>query len=256
MDRIAFKVAGRRYEYDAPTEWNELSQGQFVSLMKDYGGTADLAAIVRMLGVDDAVVLSLQPADLYFLRQQFLWLEDIEPLTRLLVESVALPDGTVCHGYNADFSDVTWEEWTFADTYATAGRWDIAAAVLYRPAKADWDHESDQRIPFTKYGTEKRMGQFAALPKETLRAIEVNFLILRRHLTDRYPRLFHDRASEEKEEKVNPESKGGADWLRIIRNMMGERFFEEEKYLHLSVPSVLFQLNHLVEENNRMKLKK
>ena len=32
----------------------------------------------------------------------------------------------------------------------------------------------------------------------------------------------------------------------LIRNVMGDNFYEEDKYLRLSVPSVLFQLTPLV----------
>ena len=49
-------------------------------------------------------------------------------------------------------------------------------------------------------------------------------------------------------------SKGGGTNLgSLIRNVMGDNFFEEEKYLKLPVPSVLFQLDRMVREEKERK---
>ena len=86
----------------------------------------------------------------------------------------------------------------------------------------------------------------AKLDKLTLKAIQVNYLILRKRLTDHYIHLFYDHVDEVEEGKKA--EKQHTDWLQLIRNMMGDNFYEESKYLQLSVPSVLFQLERRVKE--------
>ena len=46
---------------------------------------------------------------------------------------------------------------------------------------------------------------------------------------------------------------GGADLQALIRNVMGDNFYEEDKYMKLSVPSVLFQLDRMVREERERR---
>lgn len=245
MKKIDFKVAGKKYCYRVPEKWSEVTAEQF-KLYVEADGFVDLDFVRRLISLDDVVSVNLSISDWWWLVNEFEWMKSTDDIGKLFIEDVTMPDGTVCYGYNPDFSDITWEEWTFADTYASAGRWNVVAAVLYRPERKKWDRESDRRIPFTKYGTEKRMDQMAKLDKLTLKAIQVNYLILRKRLTDHYIHLFYDHVDEVEEGKKA--EKQHTDWLQLIRNMMGDNFYEESKYLQLSVPSVLFQLERRVKE--------
>ena len=245
MKQIDFVVAGKRYEYTVPGKWEELTAGQFRAYVEV--GEFNIELVRRIIGMDDVVAVSLTIADWWAVCREFDWMKETDGIGSLFIDTITLPDGTVCHGYNADFSDVTWEEWMFADTYANKGRWDVVAAVLYRPECPDWNHETDRRIPFTKYGASERMIQTAALDPLTLRCIQVNYLLLRKRMTDHFYHIFIDPGDED-EGGSRQKRQASTDWLTIIRNMMGDNFYEEQKYFQLSVPSVLFQLESRVKE--------
>ena len=247
MKTIAFDVAGHRYEYQVPESWAELTTEQFKAWVR-HGGELGAALSIDLLGMDAVVALNLLPADWWVVNHELEWMTDTEGIRTLYIDELTMPDGTVFYGYNADWSDVTWEEWMFAENYAAAGHWEVVAAVLYRPERTDWNRESDRRIPFTKYGTEKRMEQTAKLDTDTLRAIEVNYKFLRKRMTDNCVHLFHEPAEDEGKGQNMRKRRKSTDWLSIIRNMMGDNFYEEQKYLQLSVPSVLYQLEQRVKE--------
>ena len=246
MKQIDFVVAGKRYEYTVPEKWDEVTADQF-KLYVGHDGKVNVDFVRSLVGLDDVVSVSLDIAQWWMLVHEFDWMSDTEGVRRLYIDEVAMPDGTTFYGYNADFSDVTWEEWTFADSYANAGRWEVVAAVLYRPERSQWNHETDRRIPFTKYGTEKRMEQTAKLDMLTMRAIQMNYVLLRKRLTDHYVHLFYEPL-EDDGHGHRKQTKQHTDWLGLIRQMMGDNFYEEQKYLGLSVPSVLFQLESRVKE--------
>lgn len=247
MKQIDFVVAGKRYEYSVPEKWDEVTAEQFMAYVAA-DGKIDVDFVRRLMGLDDVVSVSLTISDWWVLVHEFDWMTDTEAVRRNYMDEVKMPDGTTFYGYNADFSDVTWEEWTFADTYANAGRWEVMAAVLYRPERPDWDRESDRRIPFTKYGTEKRMELTQKLDKLTMRAIQMNYVLLRKRLTDHYVHLFYE-PMEDDSHGHRKQTKQNTDWLGLIRQMMGDNFYEEQKYLSLPVPSVLFQLENKVKES-------
>lgn len=250
MKQIEFEVAGKRYGYSLPERWDELSQDQFVCFAGYMSDKSDIDAELcrRLIGLDDVVTVSLSISDWWWLTEQLRWLTDLEGYKVGLMDTVTLANGTVCHGFSDDFSDVTWEEWIYADSNANVGRWDVVAAVLYREHKTDWDHQSDPRVPFSQWGADGRLPQMQQLPVEVLAAVALNYKLMRQRLTRRYPRLF-TVASEEESGK----HRGGAELQRLIRNVMGDNFFEEEKYLRLSVPSVLFQLDRMVREERERR---
>lgn len=246
MKKVEFEVAGKRYAYDVPEKWDELSQQQFVDFAGGIGDKerVDPLLAIKLLGIDDVVTVSLNNADWWLVCSMFDWMRNFDGYTVGKMDTVTLPDGTECLGFSDDFSDVTWQEWMIADSNANAGRWDIVAAVLYRPRRADWDSTSDPRREFSQWDCDARLPQFQQLDAAVLTAVALNYKLMRQQLTRRYKRLFSGGGGSKD---------GGADLQTLIRNVMGDNFYEEDKYLKLSVPSVLFQLDRMVREERERR---
>lgn len=255
MEKLTFELAGHRYETEVASSWDDITQEEFITFAKHLGNqddVLDISVLEKMSKVPEVAAINLSPDQWWWLNRKFSWLLDIDKLGHLVIDTITLPDGTQLHGYNGDFSDVTVEEWMFADTYANANRWDVVAAVLYRPQKESWDGESDRRIPFSKYGADKRSRLIAELDESVVKAVRLNYLILRRRLTSRYKRLFYDSA-DESEETQKKNQQQSTNWLGLVRNIMGDNFYEEEKYMKISVPALFFQLDRLIRESNERK---
>ncbi len=244
MKTIDFKVAGKLYSYNIPENWEELTQQQFVIFAGGITDSPTLNAetVRRLIGLDDVVTINLTPADWWRVVHEFDWMTRLDEYKTGKMDSVTLCDGTICIGFSDDFSDVTWQEWMIADSNAYAGRWDVVAAVLYRPQKDSWDHQSNPRGEFSQWDCETRLPMFQQLEKDVLSAVTLNYKLMRRKLTTRYRRLFSGGGNG-----------NGSDLQTLIRNVMGDNFFEEDKYLKLSVPSVLFQLDRMVREERERR---
>lgn len=256
MKKIDFKVAGKTYSHTLPENWEETSPEQFLR-MAAHAAQGDTASVaMALLQPEPEVMAALKPADWWALSREVEWATDLDALTRQPLDTVALPGGTVLIGWSGDFGGVTWEEFIFADTYAERHRWDVVLAALWRPANPDWDGESDQRIPFSTYGTERRLELTKDLPREWLDAVEVAYLTLRKHLTDRFPRLFNTKeeiGEEQPPEPGRPRRKPKPGWMEVTRNLMADNFYEERKYMQLPAASVLFQLHRMIEQSRRRK---
>ena len=248
------------YHCSLPEKWEELTAEQFVAVVSylskpQTGMPIDLT--LQLVGIPDEVAVSLELADWWWLWQELKWVEEIEKCDTLVIQELKLKDGTVCYGYDDDLSNISWEEFIYADTYAAEKRYSVVAGVLYRPERAGYSHESDRRIPFSKYGADARSQEFANLGSDWLEAIGLNYLLLRRRLTKQYPRIFSEVDPEEEEQNKRmgkrKQRPRGSNWLGLIRSMMGDNFFEEQKYMSLPVPSVLFQINRVVKENNERR---
>ena len=258
MIDIEIVVAKRKFCFKAPENWGELRQDQFIAFCKGQTAryTVSPAVLQALLDMPDNVAMYMMPADWYGLGNSFGWLLEVETMTANIIDRVNIGKEGDCLAPDADFSNVTWEEFMFCDNFAENKQWAGCMAVLFRPEKKDWDGESERRIPFTRQGTERRFPFFAELDEDLLNAYAVQYTVMRKHMTDKYPRLFieTDPEDDEKEEK-RPQRKKHS-WLATIREMMSEHFWEEEKFLHLPVNSVLFQMNKAIIDNDKLNKKK
>ena len=133
----------------------------------------------------------------------------------------------------------------YADQYFMNNQFFHAIAVLYREKKENHDYQSDIRIPFSIYGTEKRLANIQKLDKAAVAAIALNYKALReKNIADKYIHLFSPPLSEGLGEAV-------FSWVNAHRNILSEHFFEEEKFLKSNVHAVLHRMNALIAESKK-----
>jgi len=152
-------------------------------------------------------------------------------------------DEIAYYGYQAKFSNTTCEEFLYADQFFMGGQYAEAAAVLYRPKRADYNGEQDIRVPFSVYGLQKRVAEFKKLDINTLSCLVLNYSGLRKsHIVDMYPQVFPASAIS------SASSASSFSWLDVHRNILGDSFFEEEKVLKTNVHTVLDRLNKMLNK--------
>jgi hypothetical protein len=164
------------------------------------------------------------------------------------------------YGVEDRMSNLTWEEFIYADQFLMKKEFVMLAATLYRPQKKQWDKESDRRISFTPYGLQNRLPEFEKLKPETIIAITVNYRALRRKCIEgRYRQIFpywEKQEEEEQEPEEKPEKPETFSWAKIHKDLMGDYIHEEPKFLKLNMHNILYKLDRLIEENRKNKNKK
>lgn len=143
------KIGGKYYT--VPTEWNELSQSQLLQIMevlfvRQYAGTAGMLKLLKILaGMSTWEFLVAKPADL----QEFYYLTLFILKDRTDLTKQIIPEYKGLYGPADDFDNLVMKELVFAEDYFL--RWsenredlktlDDLCSVLYRPAKARYDHK-------------------------------------------------------------------------------------------------------------------
>jgi hypothetical protein len=102
---------------------------------------------------------------------------------------------------------------------------------------------------------------FKGLSPLVLSAVEVNYVLLRRRITDLYPNIFRGGSRKVGRqprtaagnggtaagESGQPSTAAGTDWVGVYRRLLGEHVWEEERLLKLPVNTVLFRLDEVVK---------
>lgn len=228
-----------------PSGWHEVTPEQFVYIVSHelVYGELPTQIIYHLLRATDYERRCLKPADIYAISQYLTWLQSYDTISHWVLSSITLPDGRKCFPPDDDWDNMTWEEFVFADQLAAVGNWDAVAACLFRPHADVVSEDADPRIPFSRVGATNRLPLFRKLTDATFKAVEINYLLLRRLVTDRYPHLFTSSQSSR--------SQSSTSWVDVTSQVLGDSIWEEPQLLHTSVHQVLAHLDHVIHENSK-----
>jgi hypothetical protein len=231
--------------------WEELTSKQFIEVVKHLPKLAtenfpnELLRV--LLGINKKLFAQISAVQKYHIQQAFDFLKGKPEMKKLLIQSFKIKRKKYV-GYMPAFSNTTWEEFIFADQYFMNNQFLHAIAVLYRERKKrkKRDGQSDIRIPFSIYGTSKRLEKITALDGNTVAAIVLNYQVLReKNISEKYPHIFSFSAQDTADKSFS--------WVNVHRNILSEYFFEEEKFLKSNLHAVLHRMNNLIAENKKKK---
>lgn len=248
MKKIKIAVGTHERELSAPDRWEDLSQSQFLFVVSHMpqGDSLPYDIMRHLLSLSDEERLFLLPVHLFALHRDFFhFLDDYSAIKRWLVSDITLADGRHCLPPAADFDNVSWEEFVFADQLAQLGNWGAVAACLFRPTVPNPSEDADPRVPFSRVGTTNRLPLFKQLDPTTILAVQINYLALRSHLTDHYRHLFSS----------HPAAKGqpSSSWPKISQSLLGEDVWNEQQLFRTSVSQVLFRLDNIIVQSLQNK---
>ena len=241
MKEIKIEIGQEAFTYRCPEGWGEVTP----------------LGVKAVLGIKNSESVRLMPIDWHVLGAELEWMKELEGVKGWMVEEVELPDGRKCYPPAANFDDMTWEEFMFVDVSAARKAWDVVAACLYRPLKEAATEEEDERIAFSRFGVSARLPMFKGLSPLLLSAIEINYMLLRKRMTDLYPNIFRGGSRKVKRQPSaaagdgdtqQPSTAAGTDWVGVYRRLLGEHVWEEERLLKLPVNTVLFRLDVMVKD--------
>ncbi len=246
MKTIDIHIGTSVFSFSAPENWSEVSQEQFESFILHQDSFDEIKdeTLFSVLSVPHEVQLFLSEIDKYYLKKCIFFLSKMSLISNWVIKKLVLSDGRVATPPAWDFSNMSWEEFIFADTYASRQELKILASILFRPDIFTADENATRRMPFSVDGTTNRLKLFDGVKEESLMGVYTIFVNARKRLADKYPRLFIENDGED-------ENANDVDWLKITRELLGDDFVEEKKLLSLPVNSVLTRLERLIKDNHR-----
>ena len=257
MNTIALHFGKNKTTLETASCFDELTFAQLQEVVK-YMSQLQMyefpdSLLQSLLGLDEKTIAIISPIQKYALQETFEFLRETPKFSHLICNEITIQSsppseglGVVYYGYLPKFSNTTWEEFIFADQFFMNGQYAEAVAVLYRPKRSDYNGEQDIRIPFSPYGLQKRVPDFANLDTNILSCLVLNYSGLRQsHIVERYPQIFTHSADTKQPQEDN------FSWLNVHRNVLGEQYFEEEKILKTAVHTVLDRLNKLLDPKKK-----
>ena len=249
---IRFETGFGDYEIRFADGWKDLSRRQATEWLAHVlmsGPELTPYIISRLLALPAEVRVNIEPEQWQAMAERLAWLKDVDAIDSWKADCVTLTSGAEWWvGSRPDFSDMTYLEWVYADTLAVKRMWRELAACLCRPLGGRLERER-----FTLEGMERRHDRLQKDWKvriaEECYAVCCNFVLLRKRFVSRWPRLFSGEVVVEGEtvydaqrgDKARP-----ADWLKLLRLLLGANFYEEQKALELPVAAVLERMNAVV----------
>ena len=265
MNSLSYEIDGVRADLTFPSTIAECSGEQLTAVAAACLGRLDEAGALREIcGLPGDVVAALSPF------QKFKLIEALEPLFDFQPANIVFKEwkfpvldigGQTYHGPENSFGNVTWGEFIYADQCMINGLHQAAIAALFRPERAGWDGETDRRVPFTTHGTRHRFPNFDGMDEARRMAVVWNYRAVRNASVEAaYPALFpyYDPAAkpekDDEEEETGPKDEPAAfSWINVHRSILGENIQDEDKFLNLSMHTVLFRLNTMAVESRKRK---
>lgn len=230
------------FSFSAPENWSEVSQEQFENFILHQDSFDEIRdeTLFSVLSVPYEVQLFISEIDKYIFKKCIKFMSKMSLMQNWTIKKLILSDGRISTPPDWDFSNMSWEEFIFADTYASRHELKVLASILFRPETFSTNENDSKRMVFSIAGTTNRLPLFDNIKQETLTAIYINYATARKQIADKYPRLF----VEDDEQKES-----GSDWLKLTRELLGDDFIEEKKLLSLPVNAVLTRLERLIRNN-------
>lgn len=243
----------RKYEFEHPSSWPELTAVQLIAVACLYHGTISERRLLQvMLEMPKKIIRQLDDFHVYKLIELMEFLKDKRPpfqefiLQELKVGRIKFiaPDKRL--------QGVTFGEFIFADTYymdyaqdSDESKLNKFIACFYR------DAVKGKKVPFDEKEIEARAGLIGKLPLHEREAVAMNYGMIREWLERCYIHVFPKVDEESKKPKKKKASNGS--WVDVFDNVVGDDLVNEQRYAQLSVMNVLRKMNKAIRENNKKK---
>mgnify|MGYP000480592239 CR=1 FL=1 len=256
MKSLKIKINNKEFKYSIPESINELSRAQFLVLVEFLLTESQEMIgdnfVSKILNIPITIWKSFNNAEIFVFKSEIdPIVEQINEINRQLVDYIEI-DNEKYIGYNGTFDNTSWNELIHVEQFFLAQMYKEAAAVLYRPSVENYDGESDPRLSFNIYGLNKRVKIFKNMDNVQLFAFIFNYKSLHKiYFEDKYPFIWQKQYASEEPEKQK--DTGTFSWLNLHRSILGDNFFDEEKFLNSNAHTVLNRINNSIKENLKNK---
>lgn len=260
-------IAGKRAEkLDVPESWAELD-GRQLKLACLYrtlqaGSTKNMLETARrILGAGRRMWRRIPPA------QKCLMCEEL--LGFIIKDTPSFRDNKIptvraglrrLRGFDDMLSDVTWEEFIYADTFMLRGMYREAVAALYRPANP----LTGKKKPFSDEEFSRNSNRIGRLDDLTVTALAVNFRAVRKASVEEKNRHLFPPADDTyidgekmKTDSTKPQAPSqDAGWADTHHLLMGDNAYEERKFLDSKATTIICWINRRIRESKERERRK
>lgn len=251
-------ITGRKaHRYQVPESWEELNGRQLKHAMlyraAGSSGNSDEEAR-RIFGVKRRVWREIPPAQKCMMTEELLrFVFEETPSFRDNKIPVVRAGARRLHGFDDMLSDMTWEEFIFADTFMLKKMYRETVTVLYRPANP----LTGKKRPFSEKDLPRNSKRTDRLDDTTVALLALNYRAVRKKAVEElngylFPSMeetYMDGKRITMEEEGAQAPSQAAGWADTHHILMGNLAYEEEKFLKSKATTILAWINRRIKES-------
>ena len=258
-------ITGRKaHRYQVPESWEELDGRQLKhAMLYKVLNTQEYREkeARRILGVKRRVWRKIPPAQKCMMTEELLrFVFEETPSFRDNKIPVVRAGVRRLHGFDDMFSDMTWEEFIYADTFMLRKMYREMVTVLYRPANP----LTGRKRPFSDKDLPRNSRRTDRLDETTVALLALNYRAVRKKAVEEmngylFPSMdetYMDgkRITLEEEEAQAPNQAAG--WADTHHILMGDLAYEEEKFLKSKATTIVAWINRRIKESREAERKR
>lgn len=258
MNEIKIEIKGKSKTYRSPAAWSELGRRNFIPACMLRSGNGDPEENIReIIGISKRDFKKIPKSYIMIIYEEyFKWITEIPEYKDSKIDVVRLGLKKI-RGPERQFSNITWEEFIWADTLYLRGMSDEAMAVLYRRER------KGEKEPFDEKNMNANFKQIKKLPETTRLAMLINYDAMRLGVLEKkYKNLFPPRmtkqqfdslSEEEKKRRLEKDKSDSFSWMEVHTAIMGDNYYMADKYMKTKLSTVLDHIDRTIAEQKQTK---
>lgn len=235
-----------RYKRKVPTGWNEVCDKLMVTITRYYNRSVNEDRLLKELfGLNNIIVKRLGRYYKYKLFELFDFITEFNPTKEFVIKDL--------NGLKAPktgLKGVSFGRFIYGDSFYMVYLKDGSDDSLNRFIAAFYggkDFDDDNMDPMIEL--------IKKVPRDKREAIAINYILIKKYLMGKYPRLFVKKEEESPEEKKKPailrKKSNAGGWVPVFDAMVGDDIVNRDKYAELPVNEALRFLNNQIKNNRR-----
>lgn len=223
----------RRVKTTFPSMWSELNARQFTAL---YKRRDDVSLLSLMLQIPRRVVKRLSLLQIYELAGLFDFIKRDTKVSGFVLEKINIRGVGVLYAPKARLAEMSFIQFIYADSYYMQyadrlGRDALCSLVahLYSPEDG-----------YDKRTAERNAERLKRADIGTLEAIALNYGLVRKWVSDRYPLVFPAQTGRKTDAKGS--------WSDVFDNLVGDDLKDRDKYAEVPVNAVFKYMTKKIKE--------
>lgn len=219
-----------------PSCWPEMTPRQFLALTS-HPDDHELLAV--MLDIPKRIVKRLSLLQIHELANLFDFIKRDQKVSSFSLTTLRIPSAGILHSPNPKLQEMPFMQFVYVDTfymsYAVDPRFETLCKLvsyLYSP-----------KTGFNKITADANIDKIRKLDKKTLEAISLNYGLIRKWITERYPLVFPKHSNTRKSHDSS--------WLDVFDNIVGDDLKDRDKYAEVPVNAVFRFITKKIKEGRK-----
>lgn len=223
-------------ETSFPSSWSEMTPKQFLALSSR---PDDYSLLSVMLDIPKKIVKRFSLLQIYELAALFDFIQKDQKVSSFTLETLRVPSVGTLYAPKSKLQEMSFMQFVYVDTfymnYAQNQRPEILrqlVSYLYAPASG-----------FDKLSADMNVDKLKKLDQQTLEAISLNYGLIRKWITERYPLVFPTSKKVKKENETS--------WVDVFDNIVGDDLKDRDKYAETPVNAVFRFITRKIKESRK-----